>query len=69
MTTALHVADNSVAQLYRRNQFTLVMSGYAFELLIGFLQETETLFFLLRLVNRFLNIRGSSVCLIRYGFL
>jgi transcription initiation factor TFIID subunit 5 len=55
----LHVRQNQVASLYRQNKYTLLMSSYAFELLLSYLMDSHFMT-LLKLVNQYINIKVYS---------
>ena len=59
VTDAMHVLQNPVASMFRSNKYTLLMSSYAFELLLSFLMDSHFIT-LLKLLNQFINIKVYS---------
>ncbi|ORX60557.1 WD40 repeat-like protein [Hesseltinella vesiculosa] len=51
-----HVHENELAQLYRSNKYSLLMSSVPFELFLNYLQDNRYMR-LLRLVNQYINIQ------------
>lgn len=59
ISTPAHVQQNSTSSLFRQNKYTLIMSSYAFELLLSFLMDNHYKT-LLKLVNQYLNVKIYS---------
>ncbi|KAF7684745.1 Transcription initiation factor TFIID subunit 5 [Astathelohania contejeani] len=55
----LHLKENALAMAYRTNKYHLSMGKYAFDLFINFLEE-NSLTYLLKLTNQFLEIKVGS---------
>eukprot|EP00937_MAST-01D_sp_MAST-1D-sp2_P005107 g5107.t1 len=60
ITTQQHLHDSDYAQRALRSKFEIEMSAYAFELLRCFMDDTS-LFFLLAMLNRRVNVRLTSM--------
>jgi hypothetical protein len=54
-----HVRENQLATLFRDNKYMVLMSSYAFELLISFLQDSKFIT-MLKYINQYINIKGLS---------
>ncbi|KAL1915070.1 uncharacterized protein VTP21DRAFT_7775 [Calcarisporiella thermophila] len=59
ITDKQHVAENELAQLYRKNKYQLRMSRISFDLLLSFLQDSD-LRVLLRLFNQYIHTQVSE---------
>lgn len=58
VTEPHHVLENTMAQTFRENKYTILMSSYAFDLLLSFLQDNKMMT-MLKFVNQYLNIKGK----------
>jgi hypothetical protein len=61
ITEPHHLKENSVAALYRENKYTIMISSYAFDLLLSFLHDNRMMT-MLKFVNRFMNVKGTRIC-------
>lgn len=57
ITEPHHVQENATAVLFRENKYTIMMSSYAFDLLLSFLQDNKMMT-MLKFVNQYLNVKG-----------
>jgi transcription initiation factor TFIID subunit 5 len=63
VTEPHHVQENLMAQTFRENKYTILMSSYAFDLLLSFLQDNKMMT-MLKFVNQYLNIKGKKYYLL-----
>ena len=71
ITEPHHVHENALATVFRENKYVIMMSRYAFELLVGYLQDGPY-WTLLKMLNQFINVKGiccSVSCFLLISFL
>ena len=68
ITDSAHVKQHPLAMLYRQNKYIVLMSSYAFELLLSFLMDSHYVT-LLKLLNQYLNIKGMLMVCVRSSYI